>query len=604
MGVIKMIKYFDVDSFDESGINIIPVVKRGLTKTASSYSPELMEVIMGMKRDPAYYYVVINALGAFERWGANKNGDGFPESGLKHFSTAQDMGSENDFGYKTFELYAKLFKHHVNKSDSPSYGKVFHSHWNDAIKRVELIVGIDRTSGADIIDALERDEVVSVSMGARVKHDLCNICGNMASTRAQYCTHLKNYLRHIVSAETARKWSLETGRLIQPGTMVHAINDKPKFFDISRVHVGADRTAFVLGKAASTAHGPSGLDLAEAYGMTDTISDELEKKARLSKISQIRKVSEIDKEVGGPGEIDGAVIKDDTLHKVLSGKMLNLIESEPRLPTETLNSLAMSGSLKEVLSNMLGIGIHPKPVEFQRIVLVNIGERDLADQLESQRMVFDNNAPCGCTQLDMPEPNNDFILRMLSKYISSRSSAIPALMSRMNAPVEKTASVMDAMKLLKGEIAQYMAGLYAGMKMKAAGTSAQVTASLFERKPWLLPVIGGGVYATLMRTIADSDKTDKTLIPAYAYTGSLKPGFQKQASMGNAVGLGLAAGALALPAAYVMNTYNQKSLYEKGVPLFAGAGTDPKTSAILAGGGTLTGTLLYDRLKGKLGKIV
>jgi hypothetical protein len=106
-----------------------------------------------------------------------------------------------------------------------------------------------------------------------------------------------------------------------------------------------------------------------------------------------------------------------------------------------------------------------------------------------------------------------------------------------------------------------------------------------------------------MRVIADSNKSDESLIPAKAYTGSLQGLLTKQASTGNAVGLGLAAGALALPAAYVMNSYNQKSLYEKGTPLFAGAGTDPKTSSVLAGGGTFLGTLLYDQAKKKLAKI-
>lgn len=969
-----MIKYFDVDSYDENGFNIIPVSpKSPLVKTAGSYSPEIMSAIMGLNREPQYYYVVINAVGAFNVWGANKNGDGFTEEGLRHVSTEADAGTDNDYGYKTFERYAKLFKHHVNKADSPSYGKVFFSHWNDKLKRVELVVGIDVSAGADIIQALEQQEPVSVSMGCftdpnypiatmygykkisdiipgdmvctsegrfrkvtslnrrkytggvstlsfrglslkmqltdnhplmakvfsaeskgksrpyihdsefedvdfewthaghlekgdhiklvtpdysdeffpdiddenlakllgyylgdgcfgyngdkacttqftfnlanpglrdipkflsenfddvkcsirahktskkcvtlevystdisefirkmcgvrskekfippeimkskekiklafvgawlscdgftdnkgvhissanefvlmqardllvsiginpsiykiehkagsgfnyhdtteytlnishfdsvriapysdnklgnindyikdrvkkgsqcirsnsdgtksysisnvekdivedvdvynfeveedesylaaglvshncRVKQDICSICNNAASTRAQYCKHLKNFMRHIVSADTAKKWSVELGRIIVPGSLVYAINDKPKFFDISRVHVGADRTAFILGKAASTSH-PSGLDLAEAYGVTEAIADAMEKRARVIKISQMKKRSEIDKEIDGDAF---EITKSDAIKKALGSKMTALAESEPRLPADVLNRIAMSGSLDKIFSNMLGIGVHPKPVEFQRIVLVNIGERDLADQLEASRTVFDHSCDCGHHEFNIGEPDDDFILKSLLPYLKDRSAAIPLLIQRAGNPMLKTASVMEAMVNLKGEVAKSLASMFAGLKMKAAGASVQTTASLFTKKPWLAPLIGGGVYATLMRVISEADKNDSTLIPAHAYSGTLTPSFAKSASVTNATGLGLAAGALAYPAAYVMNSYNQKSLYEKGVPLFSGAGTDPKTSAILAGGGTFLGTLLTDRIGRKL----
>ena len=54
------------------------------------------------------------------------------------------MGSLNDYGYKTFEYYAYLFKHHVNKDPKKSFGEIIFSHWNPAIQRVELIVAINQ----------------------------------------------------------------------------------------------------------------------------------------------------------------------------------------------------------------------------------------------------------------------------------------------------------------------------------------------------------------------------------------------------------------------------------------------------------------------------
>ena len=114
-----MIKFVEYDSFDEHGQHIIPVNDLyHMNKVASgTYSPELMKVILNMKRRPDRYYVVINALGSHEVWGCNRNGDSFPESGLTHKSLRTDMGTINDYGFKTFEYYAKLYKHHCFDGD-------------------------------------------------------------------------------------------------------------------------------------------------------------------------------------------------------------------------------------------------------------------------------------------------------------------------------------------------------------------------------------------------------------------------------------------------------------------------------------------------------
>ena len=95
-----MIKYIEYDSIDETGKHIIPVNNLyHMNKTAAGgYSPELMKIILNMKRDPALYYVVVNALGSHEIWGSNRNGDGFPAAGLSHKSLRTDMGTQNDYG--------------------------------------------------------------------------------------------------------------------------------------------------------------------------------------------------------------------------------------------------------------------------------------------------------------------------------------------------------------------------------------------------------------------------------------------------------------------------------------------------------------------------
>src|SRR5208282_2899965 len=99
---------------------------------------------------------------------------------------------------------------------------------------------------------------------------------------------------------------------------------------------------------------------------------------------------------------------------------------EKPLPRELLNELG-GGSLGKVFSTLSAMGILPKPQEFQRIVLVNVGKRDLADQLDDQNRCFD---PCSSTEptdahtklLGLNSGNFDSnIMNMLSQFMPDRS---------------------------------------------------------------------------------------------------------------------------------------------------------------------------------------
>ena len=91
-----------------------------LTKTAG-YSDELQSFIEALKQNDDKSYALVNALGAGEYFGANKNGDYFPEDVLKQY-------------HKTFEALAHVYRHHVNKDPKKSMGKVVFSHYNPKMK--------------------------------------------------------------------------------------------------------------------------------------------------------------------------------------------------------------------------------------------------------------------------------------------------------------------------------------------------------------------------------------------------------------------------------------------------------------------------------------
>jgi len=615
-----MIKYVEFDSIDETGQHIVPVNSLyELNKIAGgTYSPEIMRVIHSIKRDPNRYYVVINALGSYEVWGANRNGDAFPEAGLTHVSLRTDMGTPNDYGYKTFEYYAKWFRNHVNKSDSPSFGEVVFSHWNPAIHRVELIVAIDAVKDAETIKALDSGELVSVSMGARLPYDVCAICGNQAKTRKEYCIHAQNHLGEIVTEDLARKWSMQTGKKIIPGMQVFVWNYKPKFFDISKVYIGADRTSYILGKAASKrTKAVSSLNLAEAYGITDSVFE----KTSSIKISSVKKTGEIDKEIGGalgPSDIDGSITSanpTEIIGKAVNENVGKSIAAEPVLPQQFLDGLAKTQSLPSIFSTMLGLGIFPKPMEVQRIVLVSVGQKPLADSLEANNEVFDytsNENP-----MEIPDSFDDSISRMLVPFMAERSACPHFLLPRLkfiSAPgqMDKTAFYSSTMGndywvdpnpqigLPKPSIispaAAALAGvaaLYAGLKAKSLGMNSEQMASIFVNKPWLAALIGGGVMLGIYKMM-QKEQDISSIIPATAYADRLQntnfSGHIKQSALDPAskkfvesVGRGVITAGIAFPAAYFANAMNQRSMMTKGYPMLPVQNIDPPKTSLIAG---------------------
>jgi hypothetical protein len=618
-----MIKYLEFDSIDEYGTHIEPAFPGHGIKLASQYSAEIANFLSSMSRDPKLYYVVINALGSYEGWGPNRNGDAFPEEGLTHVSLRTDMGTPNDYGYKTFEYYAKLYKHHVNKDPNKSFGDVVFSSWNPRIRRVELVVGIYRDKGASIIDAIESGKILSVSMGCKVLYDRCSICGNKAKTKEQYCKHVKNHLRKIVSRETALLWSKELGLNILPGSSVMMFNDHPRFFDISEVYVGAERTAFVLGKAAS-ANTTMSVDIADAYGVTDSDID---------KIAVMGKKGEIDKKIGGEESLkdfDGRIVAQaNKLKDKIDLTNLRAMSREPEIDKDHLNAIAGVAPLSKIFSTMLGMGIQPKPREFQRIVLVNIGSGDIADALDRNNEVFDYENTDSVQPINLPICNgitDDYIGRILAAYAASRSAHPALLEGRFNDILEKTSefagdsnnnywlesgpgtgSLIEHSKI--SPIAAALGGLaalYAGLKLKANGYSPKTLIDAFTTKPWLQVLVGGSIFNRLSRANDAANADDVMYMPASAYANILRDtnmtGHIKQSSLENAAGLGLLASGVILPGSYIVNAYNQKSLYRKGRPLFKGADTDPRKAAIVGGLAIGSGVLGYDKAKGVVGE--
>jgi hypothetical protein len=206
-----------------------------MEKTAGIH-PEILAYKQQLEPEPGKTYVHILALGAGDYYGANLNNDHFPWAGLQHDHTK--TAHPYMHGYKTF-LNAHAFAHHMNKDPEKAYGDVLVSVLNTKMKRVELIVAIDeekcvRNGGQRTLDKIRAGEYPSTSMGCRVPFDVCSICGHKAKFRSEYCDHMRN----------------NAGKIMADGRKVFVYNPYPRFFDISFVFIGADRTSFVLEKVA------------------------------------------------------------------------------------------------------------------------------------------------------------------------------------------------------------------------------------------------------------------------------------------------------------------------------------------------------------------
>jgi hypothetical protein len=184
-------------------------------------------------------YVLVNALGAGEFFGPNINADYFPWNALTH--------EGDDYGYKTF-LSAHAFQHHANKDPLRAFGIPVLSILNTRMKRVELIIKLDREKArleqADgILTRIDHGEFPDVSMGCKVPYDVCSICGQKSKTRFDYCQHM------MPPPEKKGTWG--PNKILEDGRKICVINTLPRFFDISFVFIGADKTAKVMAKLAS-----------------------------------------------------------------------------------------------------------------------------------------------------------------------------------------------------------------------------------------------------------------------------------------------------------------------------------------------------------------
>ena len=203
-------------------------------------------------------------------------------------------------------------------------------------------------------------------MGCRVPYDNCSICTDWPRYEAARATfnpdrhkspgdavleiHKKNPIRGVSITRTdycdhLRK---QLNRILTDGKKVYAINDYPRFFDISAVFIGADKTAKVMAKLASVGTGETvpSWRVAEDEGYLPDVEEQMEKAAQAAvlpdgsgfftgTVATKKPVGHL-KPRAKVAQIKAGEIEKDVTPSQFGGKA---IPAKPDLPNEVLDRL-------------------------------------------------------------------------------------------------------------------------------------------------------------------------------------------------------------------------------------------------------------------------
>lgn len=257
-GMLKLLYSASFDPAMEVTMRIIedPAV---LTKSASTVFGCDYDAL---KPDDDHVGIHLTAVGAFERYGSNRNGDSFPKQACVKY-------------HPTFVKHGQLFRHHRNKDRANNLGSIKASSYNEPMERIELFTHAHKERARAELDRLEKDGEIPFSMACKVAFDRCNICGALRKNGddPNQCDHIK----------------YELGKIYDDGKIACTHNDEPDFFDISFVGRPADRIAWQLKVAAGETL--SGVKLAEAEGLWVPDYMAIESASGLAKFAHLKQLA-------------------------------------------------------------------------------------------------------------------------------------------------------------------------------------------------------------------------------------------------------------------------------------------------------------------------
>jgi hypothetical protein len=431
-------------------------------RASASLLPPVLQYIESLTPRKDSQYVLVNALAAGEYFGSNINGDHFPEAALIHCPKGwtgnplvdKALAKDWPYGFPTF-YNAHPFAHHRNKDPSRAYGEVELALWNDLMKRVELVVRVDydkcvQFGGIPVWDKLVKGQHPDVSMGSKVPFDTSSITLDWDLYRKAQGTFNPKRHKHpgIAVLEFHKKLKAKDGkgipgvsitrddyddwckkymnRILPDGRKVFVWNDYPRFFDISFVFIGADRTAKTMVYIYQAPNLPS-VKVAEALGYVDLeerIDTFMEKAASVPEENFIQAL------VKGAEHKRAEIEKQVVPSQMASKAIPVLTKTETDLPDDLINAMA-SKPLDEALSTSSGLCMVIKPREFQRITLIRMGKKPLADAFDDDGILFPKTDEVDEKLKLGPEKFLPALAKALSGLFDMRTAMAPAIERRV-----------------------------------------------------------------------------------------------------------------------------------------------------------------------------
>lgn len=526
-----------------------------LVKTAAASPPQLervLKLVRSMPKSNGHLPVMVSAMGAGEYWGSNSNGDYFPEASLIHtpqnwegmsLDLQRQMGAKWEWGYPTF-YNAHAFQHHVNKDPARAFGDVIFSMWDPQMKRVLLVINIDRARARQmgaigVVDKIENGEFPDVSMGCKVPYDVCTICADWSRITQNPKKDLREHKRRPIRGlsttrhEYCQHLQAELNKIYPDGRKVAMINLHPKFFDISFVFIGADKTSKVMAKLAGRQPCPIQADTpmckkgcfdcaipsshvyevwsrrgkektAERAQRSGAVAvstvgpkKKIEKKAvtfpgmerelrdEREEMGPLEEIFGIDKQSADEIAKKAEIIKQ--IRSNFSKSLPGMTSDEPDIPEDVLG--AMSQCPHEALGTAGSMGIVLKPREFQRTIIVARGRPDLADQLDGAGACFKPGAP----------PSRDF--NISDKIIPRLLQALAPLLEERSCfgpPVHRRVIRMTIIKRPKppleiegNPLLDKLSADYSAYRQQLLYKQAALVGQLIHEHPWVTSAILG-----------------------------------------------------------------------------------------------------------------
>lgn len=467
--------YFNAD---ESSVCLIRPGES--VKTASRIFPAVQRFIDQLVPSPDYSYVLVNAMGYSEFYGANSNVDWYGYNQYLDFNGLLNapLGFGDDYerdkmqgagwpyGYPSYYA-ATAYAHHKNSDPQQlGFGDVVFVCANHEMKRVELVIRIfneelRKKGHLSILSRIEAGERVDVSMGCRVPFDLCSICTDWEAVKLAWKTFDPQLHRHpgvailachkikpirglaITRKDYCQCMLKMRGRILPDGRKVFVYNDFPRFFDISFVLVGADKTARVMWHLGSS-DVPRSIDLSKL------------------------KSASMDKEI--PGGTAERVDQDADAASDISG-----------LLTAKNFSTDPKHQVRLLLSSLASLGIVATPHEFQGLVLKCFGAAP-------QDHIFDVR----CGGIDdtfgvRPECYSESAARIFRPLMEDRSAFAPFMKQRLGRTVGKTAS--SPRPFQRNTMSNKIAQMYNGYRISVLEKSAE----LFPKVSSVAPIDSKGI---------------------------------------------------------------------------------------------------------------